>query len=154
LSVREPVCRFFSNLLPEGPPRDYLAGKARVKKEREFFLIAVRGADLPGAVTVEPIDGGPDDSRSLDGVTLDQVRRLAGTTGLPVKPVWDVVRETTERTADAWRALPHKELLPAAMLAVSEARPPSPNRRTRASRRKCPHTTWAPVTREYFPQVS
>jgi hypothetical protein len=69
-------------------------------------------------VTVEPIDGGPDDSRSLDGVTLDQVRRLAGTAGLPVKPVWDVVREITERTADAWRALPHKELLPAAMLKV------------------------------------
>lgn len=49
---------FFSNLLPEGRLRDYLAEKAGVKKEREFYLMAVLGADLAGAVTVKPIDGG------------------------------------------------------------------------------------------------
>lgn len=49
---------FFSNLLPEGHLRDYLAEKAGVKKQREFFLMAVLGADLPGAVTVRPINGG------------------------------------------------------------------------------------------------
>src|SRR5690348_2135773 len=48
---------FFSNLLPEGHLRDYLAEKAGVKKEREFFLMAVLGADLAGAVTVTPFDG-------------------------------------------------------------------------------------------------
>jgi serine/threonine-protein kinase HipA len=47
---------FFSNLLPEGHLRDYLAEKAGVKKEREFYLMAVLGADLAGAVTVKPID--------------------------------------------------------------------------------------------------
>ncbi|MCC6486904.1 MAG: HipA domain-containing protein [Candidatus Hydrogenedentes bacterium] len=49
---------FFSNLLPEGHLRDYLAEKAGVKKEREFYLMAVLGADLTGAVVVKPMDGG------------------------------------------------------------------------------------------------
>jgi serine/threonine-protein kinase HipA len=49
---------FFSNLLPEGHLRDYLAEKAGVKKEREFYLMAVLGADLPGAVIVQPMDVG------------------------------------------------------------------------------------------------
>jgi serine/threonine-protein kinase HipA len=48
---------FFSNLLPEGHLRDYLAERAGVKKEREFYLIAVLGADLPGGAIVRPIDG-------------------------------------------------------------------------------------------------
>jgi serine/threonine-protein kinase HipA len=50
-SVR-PVTRrvppFFSNLLPEGPLRTYLAEPAGVKAEREFFLLATLGEDLPG----------------------------------------------------------------------------------------------------------
>lgn len=45
---------FFSNLLPEGHLRTYLAARAGVRPEREFFLLQVLGADLPGAVTVEP----------------------------------------------------------------------------------------------------
>jgi serine/threonine-protein kinase HipA len=48
---------FFSNLLPEGHLRDYLAKRAGVKSEREFFLLAVLGADLPGALVVTPRDG-------------------------------------------------------------------------------------------------
>ena len=51
---------FFSNLLPEGPLRTYLAQRAGVKPEREFFLLAALGADLPGALTVTPLEaGGP-----------------------------------------------------------------------------------------------
>lgn len=50
------VHAFFSNLLPEGPLRRYLAARAGVKPEREFFLLAALGADLPGAVTVMPPD--------------------------------------------------------------------------------------------------
>lgn len=46
---------FFSNLLPEGHLRTYLAERAGVKPEREFFLLAALGTDLPGAVTVEPL---------------------------------------------------------------------------------------------------
>jgi serine/threonine-protein kinase HipA len=49
---------FFSNLLPEGHLRTYLAEQAGVKPEREFFLLAVLGADLPGAITVTPLTAG------------------------------------------------------------------------------------------------
>jgi serine/threonine-protein kinase HipA len=55
--TRLPV--FFSNLLPEGHLRDYLAARAGVKPQREFFLLAVLGADLAGALTVAPMDPPP-----------------------------------------------------------------------------------------------
>jgi serine/threonine-protein kinase HipA len=48
---------FFSNLLPEGHLRDYLASRADVNSEREFFLLAVLGADLPGALVIAPLEG-------------------------------------------------------------------------------------------------
>jgi serine/threonine-protein kinase HipA len=54
VSVRLPP--FFSNLLPEGHLRSYLAARAGVKEQREFFLLAALGADLPGAVIVTPHD--------------------------------------------------------------------------------------------------
>jgi len=47
---------FFSNLLPEGHLREYLAKHAGVKPQREFFLLAALGADLPGALTVAIVD--------------------------------------------------------------------------------------------------
>jgi serine/threonine-protein kinase HipA len=47
---------FFSNLLPEGHLRAYLAKLADVNPEREFFLLAVLGADLPGALVVSPLE--------------------------------------------------------------------------------------------------
>jgi serine/threonine-protein kinase HipA len=50
---------YFSNLLPEGHLRDYLAARAGVNPEREFFLLWALGRDLPGALTVEPADGEP-----------------------------------------------------------------------------------------------
>lgn len=49
---------FFGNLLPEGAMRDYLAARASVKPEREFFLLAVLGRDLPGALEIQPADVG------------------------------------------------------------------------------------------------
>ena len=55
-------------------------------------------------------------SRSLGGITLDQARRFTDAARLPMKPVWDVVRETVERTADVWKTLPHKDVVPAATL--------------------------------------
>lgn len=48
---------FFSNLLPEEAMRKYLAKRAGVNPEREFFLLWVLGRDLPGAITVEDADG-------------------------------------------------------------------------------------------------
>lgn len=68
---------FFSNLLPEGHLRDYLAKLAGVNPEREFFLLAVLGADLPGALVVEPLDGGlNEDDRHYDhgSAAADDVR--------------------------------------------------------------------------------
>src|ERR1700678_1041433 len=41
---------FFSNLLPGGHLRDYLAGKLGINSNREFYLLAALGLDLPGAV--------------------------------------------------------------------------------------------------------
>ncbi|MCB1385164.1 MAG: HipA domain-containing protein [Hyphomicrobiales bacterium] len=48
---------FFSNLLPEGHLREYLARLAGVNPEREFYLLWALGRDLSGAITVEPADG-------------------------------------------------------------------------------------------------
>ena len=51
------VMPFFSNLLPEEQLRRYLAKRAGVSPQREFFLLWVLGADLPGAIVVRPADG-------------------------------------------------------------------------------------------------
>lgn len=48
---------WFSNLLPEGHLRDYLAARAGVKPVREFFLLEALGQDLPGAVTATAESG-------------------------------------------------------------------------------------------------
>lgn len=48
---------YFSNLLPEGHLRRYLAEKADIHIDREFFLLWVLGQDLPGAITVVPAGG-------------------------------------------------------------------------------------------------
>ena len=45
---------FFSNLLPEGHMRRYLAQRAGIHEDREFFLLWALGQDLAGAITVEP----------------------------------------------------------------------------------------------------
>ena len=57
--TRPRLLPYFSNLLPEGALRDYLARRAGVKSQREFFLLWALGDDLPGAVTVRPAAGRP-----------------------------------------------------------------------------------------------
>jgi len=54
---RTAVMPFFSNLLPEGHLRKYLAERGRVSEKREFFLLWLLGQDLPGALTIRPADG-------------------------------------------------------------------------------------------------
>lgn len=61
------VPHFFSNLLPEGAMRDYLADRAGVKPEREFFLLWILGQDLPGALQILPSD-----RRSLPDTKVDE----------------------------------------------------------------------------------
>ncbi|WP_442221843.1 type II toxin-antitoxin system HipA family toxin [Rhizobium sp. 2YAF20] len=48
------VPAFFSNLLPEGHLRRYLAERAGINQQREFFLLWVLGQDLPGALSIHP----------------------------------------------------------------------------------------------------
>jgi serine/threonine-protein kinase HipA len=48
---------FFSNLLPEGHLRQYLAARGEVHPDREFFLLWLLGQDLPGALRVQPAEG-------------------------------------------------------------------------------------------------
>lgn len=55
-SLRVPP--WFSNLLPEGRLRDWIAAERGVSSRREMELLAQVGHDLPGAVTIEP-DTGP-----------------------------------------------------------------------------------------------
>lgn len=55
--VQRRLMPFFSGLLPEGHLRTYLADRAGVNPAREFFLLWVLGRDLPGAITVVPVDG-------------------------------------------------------------------------------------------------
>jgi serine/threonine-protein kinase HipA len=45
---------WFSNLLPEGRLRDWIAGERGVNRQREMELLAQVGHDLPGAVRVFP----------------------------------------------------------------------------------------------------
>jgi serine/threonine-protein kinase HipA len=70
VTTSSPVLRrvppFFSNVLPEGHLREYLAKLAGVNPEREFFLLAVLGADLPGAIVVTPLDGDAEEDGNDD----------------------------------------------------------------------------------------
>ncbi|MGW1401189.1 type II toxin-antitoxin system HipA family toxin [Streptomyces sp. NPDC002405] len=52
--------KWFSNLLPEGPLREWIADDRGVSLDREMELLAQVGHDLPGAVQVLLADG-PDD---------------------------------------------------------------------------------------------
>lgn len=54
-SVKAPP--FFSNMLPEGHLREYLAARGGVKPNSEFPLLYLLGEDLPGAVIARPADG-------------------------------------------------------------------------------------------------
>jgi serine/threonine-protein kinase HipA len=77
--TRTRVSPFFSNLLPEGPLRDYLAGRAGVKEQREFFLLWVLGQDLPGAITITPAEGQrwPQDSTATESNSKQEMKAAA-----------------------------------------------------------------------------
>lgn len=55
-STRMKLPPFFSNLLPEGHLRDYLARMGGVNPDHEFRLLELLGEDLPGAVRVKPLE--------------------------------------------------------------------------------------------------
>ena len=66
---------FFSNLLPEGHMRTYLAKCAGVKPAREFFLLRALGRDLPGAIVVKPADGKDWPTEANEGFDPDRQQR-------------------------------------------------------------------------------
>ena len=68
---------FFSNLLPEGTLRDYLAKRAGIKPMREYPLLEALGPDLPGAVTVRPLGEGERDEDD-EGRHGDETRQAGG----------------------------------------------------------------------------
>ena len=55
--TRPRLLPYFSNLLPEGALRDYLARRAGVKSQREFFLLWALGDDSAGGGDRPPRDG-------------------------------------------------------------------------------------------------
>ncbi len=68
---------FFSNLLPEGRLRTYLADMAGVRETREFELLGLVGRDLPGAVEVAH------EGRDADDYRTPPHGRSAGMVGSP-----------------------------------------------------------------------
>lgn len=71
---------FFSNLLPEGALREYLAKRAGIKPMREYPLLEVLGPDLPGAVRVRRVGDGvvdDDDDNPQDEHDDDAARQGA-----------------------------------------------------------------------------
>lgn len=48
---------WFSNLLPEGRLREWIAADRGVSPQQEMELLAQVGHDLPGAVRIKPVDG-------------------------------------------------------------------------------------------------
>jgi serine/threonine-protein kinase HipA len=65
--------KWFSNLLPEGPLREWIADDRGVSLDREMELLAQVGHDLPGAVQVLPADG-PDEGWEWSGDTASRRR--------------------------------------------------------------------------------
>lgn len=66
---------FFSNLLPEAHLRDYLAARGGVHPDREFFLLWLLGADLPGALEVRSADGEPPPRNKAAGPRTNRNQR-------------------------------------------------------------------------------
>ncbi|GAA2414271.1 HipA domain-containing protein [Streptomyces glaucosporus] len=78
--------RWFSNLLPEGPLREWIADDRGVSLDREMELLAQVGHDLPGAVQVLPAEGPDDGWEWPEG--LESGMRPGGSHGFPSDSPW------------------------------------------------------------------
>lgn len=88
---------FLANLLPEGHMRNYLASQANVNSEREFFLLAALGQDLPGALKAIPaiapmslskIDK-EEDEFTLDDIDHEPLRFSLAGVQLKLSAIWE-----------------------------------------------------------------
>jgi len=77
-SYRTRIEPFFSNLLPEGTLRDFLARRAGVGALREYPLLTQLGSDLPGAVKAVPVGAHEAQAAGIDegGATREGERAL------------------------------------------------------------------------------
>lgn len=81
-ALRLPI--WFSNLLPEGPLREWIADDRGVSLDREMELLAQVGHDLPGAVQVLPAEGPDEGWEWPDGDTPGSTgHRPGGSYGFP-----------------------------------------------------------------------
>lgn len=67
---------WFSNLLPEGLLRTWIAKEREVSADREMELLAQVGGDLPGAVQVLPEDEAPEGWHPVEPLTTDETKAL------------------------------------------------------------------------------
>ncbi len=74
--TRTKLPTFFSNLLPEGYLRQYLAARGGVHRDREFFLLWLVGTDLPGAVVVASDGSLPPRTEAEEPTHADEERPL------------------------------------------------------------------------------
>jgi serine/threonine-protein kinase HipA len=123
---------FFSNLLPEGKLRDYIATKAEVHPDRELHLLALAGSDLPGAVIVRPqgeptrpedfnpekIDGGAPIKFSLAGVQLKFSAIKAARGGLTIPATGRGGAWIVKLPSETFDAVPENEM---AMMTLAKA---------------------------------
>lgn len=70
-AYRQQLMPFFSNLLPEGALRSYLAKQSGLSENKEFDLLERLGIDLPGAVTVTPWDQSVADLDKADAPSVN-----------------------------------------------------------------------------------
>lgn len=57
--INKRIHPYFSNLLPEGRLRSYIADNLKINAQREFYVLEALGEDLPGAVIVLPESAHP-----------------------------------------------------------------------------------------------
>lgn len=100
-STRTRLPPFFSNLLPEGYLREYLAAQAKVSMDREFLLLRALGLDLPGAIKIYPVGDIKDlpitnSKQTKDAKAKDHILRfsLAGVQ-LKFSTIWNKGKRVT-----------------------------------------------------------
>jgi len=78
---------FFSNLLPEGHLRTYLASQGGINASREFKLIELLGEDLPGAVSIKPLEGAEisDTDKEIEQESLNEAKYRFSLAGVQLK---------------------------------------------------------------------
>ena len=124
-SVQAPP--FFSNLLPEGSLREYLARSAGIDPQLEFPLLGALGEDLPGALSIAPAGGGTGDSRRFAGGARDPGgrSRQRGTPDSIIRPLFGTTAPTPRPRVPLRFSLAGTQLkVPAVMVAGRLEVPP------------------------------